>query len=262
MLDLDDRQRAAGVTAVSAGNHAIATAYAASELGIHAKVVMLESSSKARVERCRYYGAEVVTAPDAHQAFALVDQIARDEGRCLVHPFEGPRTSLGTATLGMEICEQVDQFEAIVVPIGGGGLCSGIACAVKQMRPDVQVFGVEPVGADTMHRSFASGSPQAIDSVVTIADSLGAPFALPYSYSLCRAYTDGLVLVSDGELRRAMRFLFDELKLAVEAACAASTAALLGPLLETVRGRPVVIVMCGSNLDWATYERHAELGVV
>ncbi|ANO51447.1 threonine ammonia-lyase [Woeseia oceani] len=259
MLELDDRQRAAGVVAVSAGNHAIATAYAASELGISAKVVMPDSSSPARVERCRHYGAEILTAADAHQAFALAERIVREEGRYLVHPFEGPRTSLGTATLGMEICEQVGQFDAVIVPIGGGGLCSGIATAVKLMRPGVQVYGVEPVGADTMHRSFAKGSPQAIDKVNTIADSLGAPFALPYSYALCRAHTDRLVRVSDGELRNAMRFLFHEVKLAVEAACAASTAALLGPLLETVRGRPVVIVMCGSNIDWAMYERHAEL---
>jgi len=261
MLEMNDTQRAAGVVAFSAGNHAIATAFAASELGISAKVVMPEFASAARVERCRYYGAEVVAVADAHQAFAVADRIAEEEGRCLVHPFEGSRTSLGTATLGMEICEQVDQFEAVVVPIGGGGLCSGIAAAVKQMRPDVQIYGVEPEGADSMHRSFAKGSPQAMDKVSTIADSLGAPFALPYSFSLCKAHTDRLVRVSDNELRNAMSFLFHEMKLAVEAACAASTAALLGPLLETVRGRPVVIVLCGSNIDWAMYARHAELDI-
>ncbi|MEQ8204785.1 MAG: pyridoxal-phosphate dependent enzyme, partial [Woeseia sp.] len=216
----------------------------------------------ARVERCRHYGAEVLTAPDAHQAFALAERIVNEEGRYLVHPFEGPLTSLGTATLGMEICEQVGHFEAVIVPIGGGGLCSGIASAVKQLRPGVQVYGVEPEGADTMHRSFTNGSPQAIDKVTTIADSLGAPFALPYSYSLCKAHTDQLVRVSDDELRSAMRFIFHEMKLAVEAACAASTAALLGPLLESVRGRPVVIVLCGSNIDWAMYERHAQLVTV
>ena len=259
MLQLDEKQRSAGVTAVSAGNHAIATAFAARELGVSAKVVMLETSSPVRIARCRGYGAEVVLAADAHSAFAQVEQIVLEEERFMVHPFEGPRTSLGTATLGMEICEQVEDFDAVIVPIGGGGLCSGIAAAVKQLRPQAMVYGVEPEGADTMHRSFACGSPQSIDRVRTIADSLGAPFALPYSYALCSAYVDELISVSDDDLRFAMRFLFTEMRIAVEAACAASTAALLGPLGKQLRGRPVVVLMCGSNIDWRMYQGHAQL---
>ncbi|MGB5246735.1 MAG: threonine/serine dehydratase [Woeseia sp.] len=257
MLGLTAAQRAAGVTAVSAGNHAIAVAYAARELGISAKVVMLKTASRMRMERCAAYGAELVLADDVHGAFARVAKISRQEGRYLVHPFEGPLTSLGTATLGLEICEQVAEFDAVLVPVGGGGLCSGVAAAIKQLKPAVTIFGIEPEGADSMHRSFASGKPERIETVATIADSLGAPFALPYSYALCRRYVDELVLVDDTQLRDAMRLLFQDMHMVVEPACAASTAALLGPLQKRLAGKKVVLVMCGSNTDWGTWERQA-----
>ncbi|MGB5345130.1 MAG: threonine/serine dehydratase [Woeseia sp.] len=262
MLALDAQQRATGVTAVSAGNHAIAVAYAARELGISAKVVMLKTASPLRMERCRAYGATLVLADDAHSAFEMAADIQRREGRYFVHPFEGPLTTLGTATLGLEICEQLPEFDAVLVPIGGGGLCSGVAAAVKQLRPQAQVFGIEPAGADTMHRSFASGTPERIDSVQTIADSLGAPFAMPYSYAVCKRHVDELVKLSDEQLRSAMRLLFEEMHMVVEPACAASTAALLGPLREHLAGKTVVLVMCGSNIDWLTWERQALGGML
>jgi threonine dehydratase len=143
------------------------------------------------------------------------------------------------------------------VPIGGGGLIGGIANAVKQLRPDCEIFGVEPEGADSMSRSRAAGEPQAIERVSTIADSLGAPFAMPYSFGLAEQNVDRLVLVDDDQLRHVMGFLFRAMKLAVEPACAASTAALLGPLRDELRGKRVVLVMCGSNIDWDTFERQA-----
>jgi threonine dehydratase len=135
-----------------------------------------------------------------------------------------------------------------------------VAAAVKQLRPQTLVFGVEPEGADSMHRSFAAGSPQPIEAVRTIADSLGAPHAAPYSFDLCRRYVDELVLVSDDDLRRAMALLFASAKLAVEPAGAASTAALLGPLRERLRGREVGLIVCGANIDPASYARHLQDG--
>lgn len=259
MQRLDAGQRAAGVTAVSAGNHAIATAFAAREIGVSAKVVMLRTASPLRIARCREFGAEVVLADDVHSAFTIAEDIQKREGRFFVHPFEGPLTTLGTATLGLEICEQLPEFDAVLVPVGGGGLCSGVAAAVKQLRPNAAVYGIEPEGADSMHRSFASGKPEAIEKVETIADSLGAPFALPYSYALCRRYVDALVKVSDLQIRTAMGRLFSDMRIAVEPACAASTAALLGPLRERLAGKTVVLVLCGSNIDWNTWEQHAVL---
>ena len=255
---LSKDQLARGVTAVSAGNHAIATAFAAQVMGTTAKVVMIRTASAVRVESCRHYGAEVVLADNVHEAFTLARGIEEQEGRFFVHPFEGPSIALGTGTVGLEICEQVADFDALVVPVGGGGLIAGIANAVKQLRPDVTIIGVEPEGADTMRRSFEAGEPQSIDRVLSIADSLGAPFALPYSFALTRQNVDQLVLVDDTQLKRSMGFLFRAMKFAVEPACAASTAALLWPLRDQLRGKHVVLVMCGSNIDWETFESQAE----
>ncbi len=248
---------AAGVTAVSAGNHAIATAFAAQALGTTAKLVMIATANPSRIEACRSYGAEVVLADDVHQAFDLAERIQSDEGRYLVHPFEGPAVATGTGTVGLEICEQCDEFNVIVVPVGGGGLIGGIANAVKRLRPNCEVIGVEPEGADTMHKSLACGEPMKIDAIRTIADSLGAPFALPYSFGLCQMHVDRLAMVSDLQLRRAMGFLFRAMKIAVEPACAATTAALLGPLRNALSGKRILLVMCGSNIDWATFEEQA-----
>jgi threonine dehydratase len=193
---------------------------------------------------------------DVHRAFERVKEIETSEGRSFVHPFEGEKTALGTATLGLEICDQVPDLDAVIVPIGGGGLCAGVAAAVKLARPKATVFGVEPTGADTMHRSFAAGSPQSIPRVTTIADSLGAPHAAPYSFDLCRRFVDDLVLVDDDALRSAMLLLFRSAKLAVEPAGAAATAALLGPLRSRVNGRTVVPIVCGANIDPAAFSAH------
>ena len=257
ILNTDADKLAAGVTAVSAGNHAIATAFAAQCAGISAKVVMIASASPVRIEACRHYGAEIVLADDVYQAFDLVEQIRDEEGRCYIHPFEGPHVTAGTATIGLEIVEQIEEFDAVVIPIGGGGLCSGIASAIKQLNPHCEVIGVEPEGADSMRRSFASGRAEKLETVDTIADSLGAPFALPYSFGICRKYVDELVTVSDTQMSDAMAMLFRDLKIAVEPACAASTAALAGPLRGRFDGKKVVLIFCGSNIDWNTFQRHA-----
>lgn len=257
VTSLDESQRAAGITAVSAGNHAIAAAFAARSVGASAKVVMLGSANPMRVQLCKDYGAEVVIAGDAHDAFALAEKIQKEEGRFFVHPFEGPKTFLGTASLGLEICEQISDLDVVIVAIGGGGLCAGVSSAIKQLRPEVTVIGVEPEGADTMRRSFESGKPEAIEKLATIADSLGAPYALPMSMTLCKKHVDELVTVTDDQLRNAMGYLFSSMKMALEPACAATTAALIGPLSGKLRGQSVGLVMCGSNIDWTSFSRLA-----
>jgi len=256
MLDLGAAALARGVTAVSAGNHAMAVAYAAGVLGTTAKVVMPRTANPFRVARCRELGAAVELVDDVHAAFVRVKEIEAEEKRTFVHPFEGPLTARGTATVGLELVEQFPDVEAVIVPIGGGGLCAGIATAVKLARPQCLVFGVEPEGAPSMRRSFDAGSPQAIDRVRTIADSLGAPHAAPYSYALCRRYVDDVVLVDDDALRAAMLLTFVSAKLAVEPAGAAAAAALLGPLRERVAGRRVALIVSGTNIDAATFNRH------
>ena len=255
-LRLSREELARGITAVSAGNHAIAAAYAAATLGASAKVVMMGSANPARVAACRALGAEVVTAPDGRTAFEMVEAISRDEGRSFIHPFEGPYTALGTATLGAEWLEQVPDLDAVIIAIGGGGLCGGASAAIKLLKPDCLVFGVEPTGSDTMTRSFAQGSPIDHAEVRTIADSLAPPFALPFSYGLCRRNVDEIVLVDDDQIRAAMALLFRDMKLAVEPAAAAATAALVGPLRERVAGMKVGVLVCGSNIDFDSFERH------
>lgn len=252
MLDLSPDQLARGVTAVSAGNHAMAVAYAAKQLGTHAKIAMPASANPARIAACRRLGAELVLLPDIAAAFAEAQRLEQAEGRAFVHPFEGPGMTLGAATLGIEFLRQVGNLDALFVPIGGGGLAAGVACAVKQLQPRCRVFGVEPTGADSMHRSFAAGSPQRIERVHTIADSLGAPMALPQSFALCRRFVDELVSVTDDELCRALWLLFADAKLAVEPAGAASTAAML-QLRERLAGQRIGLIVCGANVDPDTY---------
>lgn len=259
MLSLDKEQLEAGVIAVSAGNHAIATAFAAQAVGTTAKVVMIRTASPIRMDACRHYGAEIILADNVHAAFSLVEEIREKEGRYFVHPFEGPHVALGTGTVGLEICDQVGDFDVIVIPIGGGGLCGGISAAVKQLNPACTVIGVEPEGADSMHKSFASGKPEAIEVVDTIADSLGAPFTKQHCFELCQQNVDELVKVSDEQIKEAMGILFRDMKIAVEPACAASTAALCGPLEGRFAGKKVVLMYCGSNIDWNTYESQARI---
>ncbi len=256
MLKLTNEQKDRGITAVSAGNHAIAAAWAAQMVGVPAKIMMINTANPRRVELANSFGAEIVMSGSAQEAFAAADALVISEGRTLVHPFEGRSTALGTATAGLEFMTQVTDLDAVIVPIGGGGLIAGIAAAVKLVNPSCLVFGVEPEGADSMHRSFAASEPKSISKVSTIADSLGAPYALPFSFELARRNVDHLVLVSDDQLRSAMRLTFLDAKLAVEPAGAAALAALIGPLRDRLEGAHVGLVVCGSNIDMQTYQRH------
>ena len=255
MEQLSPEQLQHGVTCVSAGNHALALSYAARKIGTSAHVVMPKSASTIRVEKVRALGARISLVDDIHIAFDKVREIEEEEKRYFVHPFEGPFTALGTATLGYEFLQQVPELDAIVVPIGGGGLCAGIALAVKQIKPRCHIIGVEPEGADTMRRSILSGKPEKIAKVATIADSLGAPYALPYSFAVCRTFVDEIVTISDKQMKEAMGILFTAAKIAVEPAGAAATAALLSGLAKKLPGQNIGIIVCGSNIDIATFSK-------
>jgi threonine dehydratase len=256
LLALNNVERNAGVTCVSAGNHAIAVAYAAMRLGIDAKVVMLRSAGPARIGLCQKYGAQIVMADDLAHAFSLVREIEADQGRYFVHPFNGYRTVLGNATLGYEWVTQAPDLDAVIIPIGGGGLAAGMATALRLANPRCQIFGVEPAGSDAMSKSFAANHTIHMGAMRSIADSLMAPHTEEYSFALCRRYLDQIVLVSDDQLRLAMLYLFEHLKLAVEPACAAATAALLGPLREQLAGKRVGVLLCGTNIDLPSFESH------
>ena len=199
-LQLSAAAQGAGLTAFSSGNHAAAVAYAAKVLGTTAKVVMLSSANPARVENCRNFGGEVVFAPDGEQAVTMVRELQEAEGRTLIHPYEGAHTTAGAGTLALETFEQIPSLDAVLVAVGGGGLCSGVGHVTKLLSPLCQVLAVEPAGADTMYRSMRSGRPEPAGTATTIADSLAPPHVLPYSFGLCRQSVDELALISDAEM--------------------------------------------------------------
>lgn len=248
MLQLSREQLERGITAVSAGNHAIAAAYCAHQLGTSAKIFMPKVAKPLRIARARAYGPELIFCETQSEMFELAEKAREEEGRTFVHPFEGPLTVQGTATAGLEFTRQVPPLDVMILPIGGGGLCAGFASALKQAWPEITIYGVEPEGANTMSLSFARGAPVVKESVQTIADSLAPPRAEPYTFSICREMVDKIVLVSDQQLREAMRTIFYDLKLAVEPAGAATTAALCGPLRESTRGARVGVITCGANI--------------
>lgn len=245
---LSPEERQAGVTSVSAGNHAIALSWAAAKQGVHAKVVMPETADPVRVSACRALGADVVLAPDVHAAFTEMERIQREEDRTVVHPFEGERVTLGTATCGLEFATQAPDLDAVVIPVGGGGLISGMATAFKLKNPRIEVIGVEPEGADNLSRSFASGRAEKLEKVTTVADSLGPPTSLPYSFAVARAHVDRVVRIPDQEMLKGMTLLFDALKIAVEPAGAASTAAVMSVLKDDLKGKRIGVIACGANI--------------
>jgi threonine ammonia-lyase medium form len=248
---LDDTARTRGVVTVSAGNHAQALAWAARTVGVHATVVMPVNASQAKADASAAYGADVVRHGTAFEAFDRAQQLARERGFIFVHPFDDDEIMAGAGTAGLEILDQAGDLDAVVVPVGGGGLIGGIAAAIKQVRPSVRVYGVEPLGAAAMRASLDAGHAVRLERVETIADGLAAPMAGALTYDIVRRYVDDVVLVTDEEITSALRALLSRAKLVAEPAGAAALAALLEhklPLHPTAR---VVAVVSGGNVDLA-----------
>ena len=178
------------------------------------------------------------------------------EGRHILHPFNDVNMAFGAATCGAEIVEDAPPLDLVVLPVGGGGLISGMAAAIKRHNPDITIIGVEPKGADSMHRSFASGTPATLDRIDTIADSLGAPKAMPESFALARQNVDELVLIDDSAMADTMLLMRHALSLIAEPACMASLAATLGPLRDRIRGKSVGVLACGANISPDRYARY------
>ena len=218
---------------------------------------MPRTANPFRLQVCRELGVEIDFVDSVGEGFPRVKEIQDKEGRTFVHPYEGIKTTLGTATIGMEFIDQTRAegvtLDAVIVAAGGGGLTGGVACAVKQMSPSTAVYVLEPEGADTMYRSFKAGTPQSIDKVRTIADSLGAPRCEPYSFEVNRHFVDEVLLVNDDQIREAMRLLFRSAKLVTEPAGATALAGLMYPLRERLDGKTVGIVVCGGNIDAETF---------
>lgn len=249
LLRLTDEERGRGVVTISAGNHAQAVAWAGRAAGVKAVVVMPEKASPAKVEASRGYGAEVVLHGDAKAAFARAFGLADERGLRFVHPFDDEEVVAGHGSCALEILEDLPDVGTVVVPVGGGGLVSGIAAAVAAVRPGVAVWGVEPEGAAAMARSLAEGHAVHLDSVRTVADGLAAPMAGELNHALVAAFARGVVTVSDAEIVSAMRTLLERTKLLSEPAGAAGLAALLAGRIPTPGEAPVAVVLSGGNVD-------------
>jgi threonine dehydratase len=242
---LTPEERERGVIGISAGNHAQALAWGAAAEGLDALLVMWQGASEAKIAATRGYGAEVdLDAGDPTEAFARLDELVEQTGRTLVHPFDHPRTIAGQGTVGLEVLEDVPQAGVVVVPVGGGGLISGVAAAVAGRA---RVVGVEPERSPAMHAALEAGRPVPV-SPSSIADGLGAPFAGAAPFEIVRERVESVVLVTEAEIEEAMQFLYVRAKLACEPAGAASTAALLAGKVPLEQGETVVAVVSGGNV--------------
>jgi threonine ammonia-lyase medium form len=246
---LSPQERGQGVIAYSSGNHAQGVALAARLFGVHAVVVMPTTAPAVKVEGARRLGAEVVLegTTSLHRQ-AKAEAIAADRGLTIIPAFDHPDIIAGQGTVGREILQDWPEVELLVVPIGGGGLISGIAAYVRQTRPDVRIIGVEPVTADAMRRSLEAGRPVTIEPARTVADGLAPVRPGDLTFAHTRRYVDDVVCVDDEAIVEAARRLLTSGKLVVEFSGAATVAALLCGAID-VGGRRVAAVLSGGNLD-------------
>ena len=257
IASLDDVARRRGVVAASAGSHAQGVAFAASALGAPATVVMPRGVSETIVRVCRAYGAEVLLEGDVYDdTLALAHRIEREQGKTLVHPYADPLVIAGQGTIGLEILDDLRDVELVIVAVGGGGLITGIALALKSSRPAIRIVGVEPEGADAVGRSVREGHPVVLDHPQSVADKLVAKSTEVLNVALAARYVDDFVTVGDDDLERASYEYLESLSLLVEPSGAAPLAAVRAGKVDP-RGRRTVLVVSGGNATPALIARIA-----
>ena len=241
-------QLRAGVVTHSSGNHGAAVARAARLRGVRARIVMPENSSRAKLEAVRSYGGEVVLcAPTLAARETLAAQLVADSGAAFIHPYDDARVIAGQGTIALELLEEIADLDWLLLPVGGGGLASGVAVAAKAMRPGIRLIGVEPSGADDAQRSLASGVLAPPPQAATIADGLRGALSAR-TFELIRRHVDAIITVDDEAIVQAMRTLWQHLKIIVEASSAVPYAALYQQRLD-VRNARVGIILTGGNVD-------------
>jgi threonine dehydratase len=250
LLDADARAR--GLVAMSAGNHAAALAYAARAAGTTAAIVMPATANPAKIAATEAYGGEVVLTD--RPLLEAMAEVRDARGLTLVHPFDDPGIVAGAGTVGLEIIEDAPDAEVVFVQVGGGGLLSGVATAVKALRPEASVYGVEPEGADVVSRSLAAGEPVGMVPV-SVADGLCSPVGGVHTMPIIAAKVDEVFRVSDETIRQSMRLMVERTKLVVEPAAAAGIAPLVAGLADVRPGAEVVVIATGGNVDSATLAR-------
>lgn len=256
ILSLSSEERARGLVTVSAGNHAQAVAWAARIAGAACTVVMPTAAPSSKIDATRGYGAEIVLHDDRATLFDKLAEVRDSRGLSFVHPFDDPEVVAGAGTTGLEILEELRDVDAILVPVGGGGILSGIASAARQLRPQVRMIGVELAEGPGLAPALAAGKPVTVSRPwETIADGMTPPFVGTLAVEIAREAVDEVVGVSEAEIVEAMKLLLTRAKLYVEGAGAAATAALVAGKAGVGPGSKVVAVITGGNVDLSRIPR-------
>lgn len=263
LLLLSPEQRRRGVIAASAGNHAAALAYHGALLKVPVTVVMPDYAPLIKISTCKKLGARVlVHGVDFAAARARADELVAAEGLTYIHGFDAPEIIAGQGTLGLEILEQVNKVDAIVCPVGGGGLLAGVALAVKSVRPRVKIIAVESEATGNLTAALKAKKPVTVDRRPTLADGLATLTVGPNSFSIIKSRVDRVVRVTEDQISLAILRMLEMEKIVVEGAAAAPLAAMMSGQLDELSGRRVALVACGGNIDPAILSRVIEKGLV
>ncbi len=246
-LSIPAERRGRGLAAVSGGNHAQAVAYVATQLGLPSVILMPEKTPRNYIEATRGYGAEVVLVESSTVAFQKIGAY-QAQGWTTIHPFDDPLVMAGQGTVGLEILEDLPDVTDVVASIGGGGFIAGVAAAVKALRPQARIWGVETEGADAMARALAAGHPVHLDAITSIARTLGAPAVSERTLEMARNYLESVTVVPDREAVVALRFLLERAKVLAEPAAACTLAAAERLRSRFTRDSRLVLVLCGGNV--------------
>jgi threonine dehydratase len=260
---LNEEEKSKGVIACSAGNHAQGVALASKKFGIKSIICMPDGAPISKVEATKSYGAEVVLVPgvydDAHNE---AERLKSEKGYTFIHPFDDEDVIAGQGTIGLEIVDQLKDVDAIVVPIGGGGLISGVAYAVKSLNPKVKVYGVQATGAPSMLNSVEHKQIETLPSVSTIADGIAVKEPGSLTYKICSQYVDKIVTVTDDQISAAILALIEKQKMIAEGAGAVSLAAVMFNKIPNIAGKKVVCLISGGNIDVTILSRVINRGLL
>ena len=262
MSRLTPEEKARGVVACSAGNHAQGVALAARENGIKAVICLPDGAPISKIEATKSYGAEVCLVPGVYDdAYNKALSLRDEEGYTFIHPFNDEYVIAGQGTIALEIIDQLPSLDAVIVPIGGGGLISGIAYTLKSINPDVKVYGVQAAGAPSMYKSVKDGEIEELDKVSTIADGIAVKKPGDLTYEICSKYVDDIVTVTDDEISAAILALMEQQKLVTEGAGAVSVAAAMFGKVD-IKGKKVVCLLSGGNIDVTILSRVIKRGLL
>lgn len=259
---LSDEEKAKGVIACSAGNHAQGVALAATKNGIKSLICLPDGAPISKVEATKRYGAEVCMVKGVYDdAYKKALELKDEKGYAFIHPFDDPDVIAGQGTIGLEILDQLPDTDAVVVPIGGGGLIAGVAYTIKQINPNCKVYGVQACGAPSMEKSVSDGKIETLEKVQTIADGIAVKTPGNLTFDLVNKYVDGIYTVSDDEIALAILTLMEQEKLIAEGAGAVPVAAVMNGKIPDIEGKKVCCLVSGGNIDVTILSRVIERGL-